>query len=207
MCTQAGLAFSSLWGCKLTDNQCSLCLSSPLRWRNQSSHQWFLRSHKRAGPNWAGPFAGQRSAAICLMYWRSHFLYRVERRWHAIDDFMPLAHASPPPYFCLCAKSKSSLAKWQTYTGRESGLSEMVSITSGQYVRRGTARERERARDNLFESSILCRSLLIIGGKKGDCQKVFLTQAWSKARWHRPWSGNNVYTAQQRVPPHFIFPT
>lgn len=76
---------------------------------------------------------------------------------------------SPPSSSCLCPKSKSSLAKWQRRTGRKSGLSEMVSVMSGQYVSQG---ERKRGPGTtLFESFILCHRVDQMD--KGDGLKVW----------------------------------
>ncbi len=181
-----------LFNCKLSwllfshyglqgDNQCTLYLiwRSLLRCRNQASYRKNCQAHGSI-LSWAErrPFAGHRSGAICLMYWRSHFPQR-QRRWHVIDDFMPEHTRLPSPFFsCLCPKSKSSLVKWQRYTCRKSGLSEMVSVMSGQYVRKRET-EGRKARDNLFGSSILCRSLDQL--QKGDGHKVWpnTTMIWS----------------------------
>lgn len=98
--------------------------------------------------------------------------------------FYALAHASPPPCFCLCPKSKSSLAEWQEVHWQNirpewNGVSHVWSICqAGRW---------KRERDNLFESSILCRSLDLADGwkKKETVTKFYPTPSWSKASWHQ----------------------
>lgn len=104
-----------IMGCKVTYNQCGLYLRSQLRWRNLTSRQWFLCSYKHIELSLAGPLVviGQEQSVWC---WRSHFLPEGKTltcHWQCYA----LAHASHPPSFCLCPKSKSSLAKWQRYRG------------------------------------------------------------------------------------------
>ncbi len=211
--------FFSLWGCKVTDSQCSLYLRSPLRLGNQTPHQWFLVSVlgigssvlvqgilSRAEPaHW--PVRGQEQSVWCTGGLTSN---RGEDVDMSLTILCPSTPLPPPPYFCLCPKSKSSLAKWQEVHWQKirpewNGVSHVWSICQAGREREW---ERERAGDNLFESSTLCRSLDLADGKKKETvRKFYPTPPWSKASRHQSRSGNNVCTAHQRVPSHFIFPT
>lgn len=138
-----------IMGCRLTDHQCTLGLRRPV-WHVETRGIYFGGGQQHPEPwcsgtvlswaemAWAGPLTGHRSGAICLMYWRSLFLQRG-RHWHAIDNLMSWHNTqpSPPPFFSACIlNQRAVLVKRQRHTGRKSDLSEMVSVTAGQYVRR-----------------------------------------------------------------------
>lgn len=156
--------------------QCSLYLKKPTEtWKSDFTsvisgfHPQHRQQCARTGHielSWAEPVhwlvRGQEQSVWCTGGLTSN---RGEDVDMSLTILCPSTRVPSPPVSAYVLNQRAVWPSDKRYTGRKSGLTEMVSVMSGQYVRQG---ERERETTCLNPPYCVAVWMWLIAGKKGD---------------------------------------